>query len=126
MKLRTPLKTVRGLGSAREGADHFWMQRLTALANLFLVIIAAYFIASLSGADHATVRETLANPIVSLIFAMLILSATVHMRLGMQVVIEDYVTGDAAKIVALVLNNFLAMFIGLTSLFAVLKLSLGG
>ena len=126
MALRTPLKSVRGLGSAKEGADHFWMQRLTALANLVLVSLAMILIAKLSGADHQTVAGTLANPMVTILLAMLILSGVVHMRLGMKVVIEDYVTGEAAKMAALVLNNFFAIFIGLASLLAVLKLSLGG
>ena len=125
MSLRTPLKRVRGLGSAKEGADHFWMQRVTALANLFLVIFTMFLIASLSGADHRTVATALGNPIVSVLLAMLIISGIVHMRLGMKVVIEDYVTKEGAKIAALLLNNFFAIFMGLASLLAVLKLSLG-
>ncbi len=126
MALRTPLKSVRGLGSAKEGADHFWLQRLTALANLVLVPLAMLTIARLVGADHKSVVTAFANPMIALLFGLLIVSGTVHMRLGMKVVIEDYVTSDFAKMLALVLNNFFAIFIGLASLFAVLKLSLGG
>lgn len=126
MALRTPLKTVRGLGSAKEGADHFWKQRLTALANLILVIVALFWIIPLAGADHQTTRTTLGNPMMAILLTMLILSGIVHMRLGMKVVIEDYVTGDGAKLIAIILNNFFSFFIGLASLFAVLKLSLGG
>lgn len=123
MNMRTPLKNVRHLGSAREGADHFWMQRVTAVANLVLGLFLVWLIASLAGADYATVKSTLANPIVALLLAMLIVSATIHMRLGMQVIIEDYITRDSTKIVLLLLNNFFAILVAAASVWAILKLS---
>jgi succinate dehydrogenase / fumarate reductase membrane anchor subunit len=123
MNMRTPLKNVRHLGSAKEGADHFWMQRVTAVANLVLGLFLVWLIASLAGADYATVKSTLANPIVALLLAMLIVSATIHMRLGMQVIIEDYITRESTKIVLLLLNNFFAILVAAASVWAILKLS---
>jgi len=123
MNMRTPLKNVRHLGSAREGADHFWMQRVTAVANLVLGLFLVWLIASLAGADYVTVKSTLANPIVALLLAMLIVSAAIHMRLGMQVIIEDYITRESTKIVLLLLNNFFAILVAAASVWAILKLS---
>jgi succinate dehydrogenase / fumarate reductase, membrane anchor subunit len=123
--MRTPLKKVRYLGSAKEGADHFWKQRVTAVANVFLGIFLVWLIASLLGADHATVRQKLANPLISVALLGLIISGTIHMRLGMQTIIEDYVHGEGLKVVALMLNTFFAMFIALASVLSILKLSFG-
>lgn len=125
MTMRTPLKNVRRLGSAREGAQHFWQQRLTAVANLILIPLLVVLVVSLVGADHATVRRTLANPLVAVGFLLLILSGVIHMRLGMQVIIEDYVHGDGAKIVLLMLNTFFCVAVGLAAALAILKLSFG-
>lgn len=125
MVMRTPLKNVRHLGSAKEGADHFWKQRVTAVANVFLGLFLVWLIASLVGADHAGVKAALSNPLIALAMLALIVSGTIHMRLGMQTIIEDYVNGEAAKIVLLMLNTFFAAFIALASIFAILKLSFG-
>ena len=123
--MRTPLKKARNLGSAKEGADHFWKQRVTGVANLFLAIFLVWLIASLAGADHGTVRQALANPLISLGLLALIVSGTIHMRLGMQVIIEDYVHGEGSKIVLLMLNTFFTAAIALASIYAILKLSFG-
>ncbi|HML28608.1 MAG TPA: succinate dehydrogenase, hydrophobic membrane anchor protein, partial [Hyphomicrobium sp.] len=92
--MRTPLKKVRYLGSAKEGADHFWKQRVTAVANLFLGIFLVWLIVSLLGADYATAKQKLAHPLIAIPLLGLVLSSTVHMRIGMQVIIEDYVHGE--------------------------------
>jgi succinate dehydrogenase / fumarate reductase, membrane anchor subunit len=123
--MRTPLKKVRYLGSAKEGADHFWKQRVTAVANVFLGIFLVWLIVSLIGADHTTVRQKLANPLISVALLGLIISGTIHMRLGMQTIIEDYVHEEGLKLAALVLNTFFAAFIALASVFSILKLSFG-
>jgi succinate dehydrogenase / fumarate reductase membrane anchor subunit len=125
MAYRTPLAKVRGLGSAKEGTDHFWQQRLTAVANIFLVLVLARLLIKLAGADYATVKSALARPHYSIAMLLLVLSGVVHMRLGMKTIIEDYVHGEGAKVAALMLNTFFAMLVGLTCAFAVLKLSFG-
>ncbi len=123
--LRTPLKTVRGLGSAKEGADHFWLQRITAVANLFLMIFLVTSIVMHIGKDYATVKAYLAQPMVSITMLLMILAGVIHMRLGMQVVIEDYVHSEAKKIILLMLNTFFCVSVGLTCIYAVLKLGFG-
>ena len=125
MTYRTPLARVRGLGSAKEGTDHFWKQRLTAVSNLILVCFLIWLLARLAGADYATVKQTLGKPQNAILLLLLVLSGVVHMRLGMQTIIEDYVHSEGRKVVALMLNSFFAILVGLTSVFAVLKLSLG-
>lgn len=125
MDMRTPLKKVHNLGSAKEGADHFWQQRLTAVANLFLMTWLVWLVASLAGADYVTVRAAIANPLVAVGLLLLVVSGTFHMRLGMQTIIEDYVHSEAPKVALLMLNTFFAIAIGLASVFAVLKMSFG-
>ena len=126
MAMITPLKRARGLGSAHEGPEHFMKQRITAAANVILLSFAVGLIASLAGADLATVRATLAHPVVAIVLVALIVSVTVHMRIGMQVIIEDYVQGEGGKVLLLLANTFFSVAIAAVSIFAVLKLSFGG
>ena len=123
MNMRTPLKNVRRLGSAKEGADHFWLQRVTAVANLVLGLYLVWLIASLAGADYATVKASLANPLNAILLVLLAVSVSIHMRLGMQVIIEDYVHAEGSKVVLLLLNSFFAILVGASCVWALLKLS---
>jgi len=123
--LRTPLAKVRGLGSAKDGTDHFWKQRITAVANILLVSYLIVLLVQLAGADYATVKRALARPQNAIALLGLVLSGVMHMRLGMQTIIEDYVHSKGRKVAALMLNTFFSILIGITCVFAVLKLSFG-
>ena len=92
--MRTPLKNVRHLGSAKEGTDHFWRQRLTAVANLIMVPLFVVLLVSLVGADFAIARRALGHPLVALPMMLFIGAGLTHMHLGMQTIIEDYVRGE--------------------------------
>ena len=125
MTMRTPLKSVRHLGSAKEGANHFVLQRLTGVANVVLAVFLVWLVSKVAGADYAAARVLLRNPFVALGLLLLIGSGAIHMRLGMQTIIEDYVHGEGAKLAALAANTFFAILIGVVSVFAILKLSFG-
>jgi succinate dehydrogenase / fumarate reductase membrane anchor subunit len=125
MSMRTPLGVVRGLGSAKSGTGHFWMQRMTALANLPLVILTVACIVYHLGSSRAELVASFGNPFVAILFALTFVSVLWHMRLGLQVVIEDYVHGPVVKFVALLFNNFYTAALGVAAFYAILKLSLG-
>jgi succinate dehydrogenase / fumarate reductase membrane anchor subunit len=124
--MKTPMKRVRGLGSAKTGTDHFWTQRLSAAATMLLAIALVVVLAGTVGKDAAAARAVLAQPVVAVLLLLFIVSGVAHMRIGMQVIIEDYVHEEGAKVIALGLNTFFSAIIAVVCLFAVLKLSFGG
>ena len=123
--IRTPLARVRGFGTAKSGTAHFWHQRVTAIANIPLTIAAVIILITLLGRNQAAVAQILGSPVIAIIMLLFIGSITIHMRIGMAVIIEDYVHGDTAKMSLILANNFFVVIVGLTAAFGVLKLSFG-
>jgi succinate dehydrogenase / fumarate reductase membrane anchor subunit len=93
MNLRDPLATARGLGTAKDGVNHWWLQRLTAVALMLLTPWFAWFALHMIGADQLTTRELIARPLNATLLSAFVLSLLWHARLGLQVVVEDYVHG---------------------------------
>ena len=102
--MKTPLKKVKGFGSAKSGTDHFWQQRATAVANVPLMVFMVGFVVCHLGASRAEVIASLHHPVIALLLIMGLASAFWHMRLGLQVVIEDYLHSHLTKFSALALN----------------------
>ena len=126
MALRSQLGRVRGLGSAKEGVTHFWHQRLTALALIPLTIWFVISVIVLAGADFAAYRAWIALPGNTTLMIILIAMVFYHGALGVQVVIEDYVHGEGAKLVWLVLMKFAMLLLGVFSAVAVLRVAFAG
>ena len=124
--LRTPLARARGLGSAKGGTHHFWLQRLTAIALVPLTVWFALSVASLATVDLLAVVTWMKSPLSALLMLSFLLAGFWHMKLGLQVVIEDYVHSEWRKVTCLILNNLISMFLALAATLAVLKMLLGG
>jgi succinate dehydrogenase / fumarate reductase membrane anchor subunit len=124
--MRTPLRKVRGLGSAKDGTGHFWRIRLSSIALIPLSFFLLGWILSLGGASYAEVRAALAEPLIALAASLFVLISLDHMQLGMQIIIEDYIHGEGAKVALLMLNIFFAVAVGAASVFAILKIAFGG
>ena len=125
MSMRTPLARVRGLGTAKTGTEDFWRQRITAVANIPLAIAGIVIVITLLGRSHAAVVQILGSPVVAIFLLLFVLSTAWHMRIGMQVVIEDYVHDERRKLALVMANIFFVVAVGLTSTYALLKLSFG-
>ena len=124
--LRTPLAKARGLGSAKDGTHHFWVQRLTAVALIPLTVWLALSLASLATADQAEVVAWMKSPLSATLMVSFIMAGFWHMKLGLQVVIEDYMHAESIKITCLILNNLITIFLALAASLSVLKMLLGG
>lgn len=122
--MRTALGRVRGLGSARAGAHTWWLERLTSVSTLVLFVWFLASLVRLPRLDHEMVVEWLASPAVAIPMLLLILSTFWHIKLGLQVLFEDYVH-DQVKVAMIVLTNFLTIAAGLTAAFSVLKIAFG-
>jgi succinate dehydrogenase membrane anchor subunit len=121
---RTPLARVKGLGSAKEGTNHFWRQRLTALLLIPLVLWIGFSLAALP-VDHATLVGWIQQPWVSVALVLLVIVTFYHAQLGLQVVIEDYVSAHARRTVILLLSNLTCLLLGTIGVISVLKISFG-
>ena len=113
--MSTPLKHVRGLGPAKSGTGHFWRQRLTAVANVPLTIAFVLIVVALLGRNHAAVMQILGSPLIAVIMLLFIGSVTTHMRIGMQVIIEDYVHDEGRKLILLMANMFYTLAVALAA-----------
>ena len=123
--MRTPLGRVRNLGAAHSGTSDFWRQRITAVAMTLLMIPALVIIMMLLGRNQVYVAQTLSSVPVAVILLLFIFACTWHMKIGMQVVIEDYVHNEKLKLVLIMLNNFFSVGVALAATYAILKLSSG-
>ena len=123
MSLRTPLSEAKGLGSAKEGASHWWLQRLTAVALIPLSMWLAFAVAMLGSASYETVLEWLQSPIVAVLLVLFIAATFYHTQLGLQVIVEDYVSGWL-KVATIVLINFVCIVLAVAGIVALLKIFL--
>ena len=123
--MRTPLGKVRALGASHSGTSDFWRQRLTAVAMILLMIPVIVIVMSLLGRNQAFATQTLGSPLVAIIMLLFIVASVWHMKIGMQVVIEDYVHDEKIKLVSIMANNFFSAAVALASIYAILKLSSG-
>ena len=123
--IRTPLARVRGYGSAKSGTAHFWRQRLTAIANIPLTIAVVIILITLLGRNQAAAAQILGSPPIAIIMLLFLTSITIHMRIGMAVIIEDYVHDESAKLALLMANTFFTIVVGLTAAFGIVKLAFG-
>ena len=122
--MRSQLGQVRGLGSAKSGAAHWWAQRLTAVALVPLTLWFVWSALRLVGAPHEALLAWIGGPIPVVLFIALILATFYHLALGMQVVIEDYVSGELPRLITLLAIKGVIILLALTCLISILKLGL--
>ncbi len=126
MSLRTPLGRVLGYGSAKDGTEHFFAQRMSAVSN---ALLGLWFLASLLLLDslaRAALLDWIARPLNSILLVLLTLSLARHSSLGVQVIIEDYVHGPLVKLLSLIVAKFAHLLVAAAAIFAVLKIAFGG
>lgn len=122
--MRSPLSKARGLGSAKEGVEHFWTQRVTAVALVPLCLWFAFSLAMIGRADYVAVHHWVAAPSVAVTLVLFVAITAYHSMLGVQVVVEDYVEGEAGKLTGILLNKFVHTIVAAAGIFAVLKIAL--
>ena len=125
MSLMTPLNRVLGLGTAKGAAEHWWLQRVTAVALLPLGLWFAYGLLTLPGFDFASVAAWVQEPMTSILLILLVVAVGYHSALGVQVVVEDYVTGKGSKAATLIVSTLAHAALTIAAVFAVLKIAFG-
>jgi succinate dehydrogenase membrane anchor subunit len=123
--MRTPLGRVRSLGSSHSGTSEFWRQRLTAVAMTLLIVPVIVIILMVVSSNHAGAAQILSSIPIAIILVLFIVASTWHMRIGMQIVIEDYIHNEKLKLASVMANNFFCIAVALASIYAILKLSSG-
>jgi len=125
MSLKTPLGRVLGLGSAKEGTDHWWGQRVSAVA---LIMLGSWFVYSLLRLDSLTYLDVIrfiGLPLNAVLLSLLSLTLAYHSYLGVQVVVEDYVHASGLKVASLLLSRFAHVFVAIASVYAILLIGIG-
>lgn len=123
--MRTPLARVRNLGSSHSGTKDFWRQRLTAVAMTLLIVPVLVVVLMLGRSNQAGAAQTLGSLPIAIIMLLFIIASTWHMKIGMQIVVEDYVHSEKLKLACVIANNFFCIAVALSSIYAILKLSSG-
>ena len=123
--MRMPLSRVRRLGASHSGTSDFWRQRMTAVAMVLLMVPVIVVVMMLLGRNQAGAAQILGSAPIAIILLLFIVASTWHMKIGMQVVIEDYVHNEKLKLASVMANNFFSIAVALASIYAILKLSSG-
>ena len=123
--MRTPLGRVRALGASHSGTSDFWRQRVTGVALVLLIVPVIVVVMTLIGRNQAGAAQILGSPLVAIVMLLFIIASCWHMKIGMQVVIEDYVHNEKLKLASIMANNFFSTAVALASIYAILKLSSG-
>ena len=123
--LRAPLGRVRNLGAAHSGTSDFWRQRITGAAMTLLMIPVIVIVMMLLGRNQAGAAQILGSLPIAVVLLLFIVASAWHMKIGMQVVIEDYIHNEKLKLASIMLNNFFSFAVPLASVYAILKLSSG-
>jgi len=123
--MRTPLARVRSLGASHSGTSDFWLQRLTAVAMTVLIVPVIVVVLMLIGSNQAGAKQIFSSLPIAIIMLLFIVASAWHMKIGMQVVIEDYVHNEKIKLASVMANNFFCIAVALASIYAILKMSSG-
>lgn len=121
--LRNPLTVVKGHGSAKEGTGHFWLQRVTAIAMIPLVLWLAFSVASLPGMSPADIREWLSHPFTSVLMILLLLTGFYHAKLGIQMIIEDYIGGHGLRTALIIATTLGFTLLAVLGVFSVMRIA---
>jgi succinate dehydrogenase / fumarate reductase membrane anchor subunit len=125
-EIQTPIARVRGLGSAEAGAHHWWLERLTSVSTFLLFVWLVVALLRLPDLEHRTIAMWLGSPLAAVPMLLLVISTFWHLKLGLQVVVEDYVHDEGNRLFSLILVNFAAILAAAFAIFAILKIAFGG